>query len=141
MNPLFSLLRNCKKYLRSHPRCIKSESLHCCPNQQKLNGTYITFHTVYRTKIVRVYALTSNKTVLSRKLPIDFRFTFVQMCKLYFFWERKFSLGKDISRIGFFQCLTVFEHHQSYHRYFNPSVQFAVLYTQGMGSESVPIRI
>ena len=30
-----------------------------------------------------VYALTSNKTVLSSKLPIDFRFTFVQKNKRY----------------------------------------------------------
>ena len=42
------------------------------------------FHTVYRTRKFRVYTLTSNKTVLSSKLPIDFRLTFVQMCKLYF---------------------------------------------------------
>ena len=66
------------------------------------------FHTVYRTRKFRVYALTSNKTVLSSKLPIDFRFTFVQMCKLYFYSGKRNFLELDF--LGVKPCSNTTNH-------------------------------
>ena len=55
---------------------------------KKLNTTYSMFRTVFRTRIVCVNAAFktpllpgTNKIVLSSKLPIHLRFTFVQVCK------------------------------------------------------------